>query len=735
VSARAALIVATSTYRDTRLRGLVGAAEDARALASVLQDPQVAGFDVTVLLDEPHHVVGEAIGRFYRDRRRHDLALLYFTGHGIKDDDGRLYFAMTDTNRDSPLFTALSADHISYAMEMCPSRQKVLVLDCCYSGAFPDTGSLTKDDAEVHALERFEGRGRAVLTASDATQYAFEGEVPDGGAPQSLFTHYMVRGLRTGEADLDGDGDICLDDLYSYVHDHVTDRVPHQRPKKLENVEGRIVLGRNTRWCLPPYIQDAATSPIASQRLAAVEGLAHLHRIGNEVVRARVTAQIRELTQDDSRTVAAAANSLMQHLSTQAPGGVPRNTTGVQHGRPPPGPPARAPEPNPPPQQRPAGADRDSPRRPRGAHARTRKRRRRTVAVLRALLAAVAVVGAVVGAIQLGARTSPTTPTPPDASVPMPDSAAAPGTARARRTAVSVAVPKVLETVAVGDSPSSVVFAPDGRQAYVGSITGGYLTVIRTADRSMDRIAVRAGSPRYIAFMRRTAKAYVSLMTDAVAVVDTRKRRVVGVVRAERAPYALSITPDDRQVFVPDHDSEAVTVVRTADDSVATTFRVKRSPHRVVFSGDGRLGYLANHESNLVTVLRVADRRIIAQIPVGAGKSPHSLAISPDGRRVYTTNYDGDDVSVIDVARRKVIGEIEVGDGPQAIAFAPDGNHAYVVNNLDDTISAIDTRTRDVVRVRVGDSPTSISVAPDGRLAYVSNFRDDTVSLLSVGRT
>src|SRR4051812_22371748 len=169
MSTRVALLVATSTYRDTRLRGLLGAEEDAMALASVLRDPRAAGFDVAVLMNEPHHVVGEVIGRFYRDRRRDDLALLYFTGHGLKDDDGRLYFATTDTQCDSPLFTALSADQINYAMEACSSRQKVLVLDCCYSGAFPGTGSVTKGDSDAHTLERFQGRGRAVLTASDAT--------------------------------------------------------------------------------------------------------------------------------------------------------------------------------------------------------------------------------------------------------------------------------------------------------------------------------------------------------------------------------------------------------------------------------------------------------------------------------------------------------------------------------------------------------------------------------------
>ncbi|MGQ0778853.1 MAG: caspase family protein, partial [Pseudonocardiales bacterium] len=209
---RLALLIATYQYQDTGLRQLTAPARDAESFAAVLQDPDIAGFEVTTLINEPHHRVGEAIGDFYRDRRRDDLTLLYFTGHGLKDDNGRLYLAMANTRRDSLLFTSLSAEQIDQAMSGCPSRQQVLILDCCYSGAFP-AGHIAKADTEVHALERFQGRGRTVLTASDATQYSFEGNQLHGDAAQSVFTRYLVTGLRDGSADLDGDGNIALDEL------------------------------------------------------------------------------------------------------------------------------------------------------------------------------------------------------------------------------------------------------------------------------------------------------------------------------------------------------------------------------------------------------------------------------------------------------------------------------------------------------------------------------------------
>jgi tetratricopeptide (TPR) repeat protein len=319
---RLALLIATYAYEDEGLRQLTAPGHDAEALAEVLRDPDIAGFEVTVLVNETHHRVGTALGEFFRDRHHDDLALLYFTGHGLKDEEGRLHLATTDTHRTNLMFTSLSAEQIDRAMSACMSRQQVLILDCCYSGAFP-AGMLAKSDADVHTLKQFQGRGRTVLTASDAAQYSFEGDQLHGSAPRSVFTGHLVQGLREGSADLDGDGDITLDELYAYVHDKVITELPQQRPKKQENVEGRIVIAQNVKWSLPPQLQHALHSPLATDRLGGVQQLAHLYRTGNARVRALTAEQLRLLTDDDSRSVCAAAASLTQdadHLPAAPPG-------------------------------------------------------------------------------------------------------------------------------------------------------------------------------------------------------------------------------------------------------------------------------------------------------------------------------------------------------------------------------------------------------------------------------
>jgi serine/threonine protein kinase len=318
MSKNVALLIATYQYKDPELQQLEAAAHDAESLAAVLRDSNIAGFDVTILINQPHYLVGESLGDFLQGRRRDDLTLIYITGHGIKDDDGKLYFAMTNTRRDSLLFTALSGEQVSRAMESCRSRRQILVLDCCYSGAFP-AGYTVKADTAVNTFERFKGHGRTILTASDSTQFSFVGNNLKGRAAQSIFTRHLVAGIHTGEADLDGDGDITVDELYEYVYERVTEEMPSQRPMKRVDIEGRLVIAKNINWSLPSYLKNLINSQLAIDRLNAIEHLEHLYKIGNLHVRAAVNEEIHRLGEDDSRTVSEAAKSLLQTIMPQPP--------------------------------------------------------------------------------------------------------------------------------------------------------------------------------------------------------------------------------------------------------------------------------------------------------------------------------------------------------------------------------------------------------------------------------
>ena len=121
---------------------------------------------------------------------------------------GKLYFATSNTNRKLLDATAISANFVNRMMFKSRSRRQLLLLDCCYSGAFAK-GLVSRADKKIHTGDYFdEGRGRVVLTASDSMQYSFEAETlnVEVNEPGSIFTRIIIEGLKTGKADLNKDG-------------------------------------------------------------------------------------------------------------------------------------------------------------------------------------------------------------------------------------------------------------------------------------------------------------------------------------------------------------------------------------------------------------------------------------------------------------------------------------------------------------------------------------------------
>ena len=323
---RSALIIASEQYTDPGLRALRAPASDAQALAAVLRDPDIGGFEVRTLLDEPAHVVNLTVEEFFADRQPGDLLLVHFSGHGIKDQNGELYFAASNTVLGRLGATAVAAEFVNRLMSRSRSRRVVLLLDCCYAGAF-ERGLVARAGPELGIAQQLGGRGRAVITASSAMEYAFEaGELTDAlDVPPSVFTSALVQGLQTGDADRDQDGLVGLDELYDYVYDQVRAVTPSQTPGKWTfGMEGELYIARRGRPVttpapLPSELRQAIDSPLAGVRGGAVQELAAVLR-GSHAGRALAARlALEQLTSDDSRGVAAAATAALAASAPATP--------------------------------------------------------------------------------------------------------------------------------------------------------------------------------------------------------------------------------------------------------------------------------------------------------------------------------------------------------------------------------------------------------------------------------
>ena len=240
---RYALLVAAGEYQDETLNQLRAPQQDIERLAAVLEDPDVGGFtSVTAMCDATDYEVRMAIENLLTDRDRDDLVLLYFSCHGMVDVHHRLYFATTNTQHNRPGGSAVSRSFVNEQLEMSAARAKVLVLDCCYSGAFAEGFKA----AVRSPLDGQAGRGYVVMAASDAYEYAYEADGVTEAAPRtSVFTDVLIEGLASGAADFDGDGRTGVDELFRYVYEGVTARHPNQTPRLwAHDAEPNIYLGR-----------------------------------------------------------------------------------------------------------------------------------------------------------------------------------------------------------------------------------------------------------------------------------------------------------------------------------------------------------------------------------------------------------------------------------------------------------------------------------------------------------
>lgn len=325
MSGKYGLIIANTDYTDPGLAQLTAPGKDAKEFWRVLDSPDIGAFDdVIMLLNEESSKVTENIEIFFEKKKPDDLLLLFFSGHGVKDENGSLYLAVKNTNRSRLRSTAIKSDFIRSVMDECRSRRQVLILDCCNSGAFAQ-GTKAETGGSIGTASAFEGTGygRVVLTASDATQFAWEGNkvIGEGETENSLFTHFLIKGLE-GEADRDGDGRITLDELYDYAYEKIVSITPKQTPGKWTyKQQGEILLRQSMRIedvkpvPLPSDLMDEIDDKRTYVREPAVQRLIKLLNGKNLGLAHSAREALEKIAEnDDSRTISRTAFQALEAL-------------------------------------------------------------------------------------------------------------------------------------------------------------------------------------------------------------------------------------------------------------------------------------------------------------------------------------------------------------------------------------------------------------------------------------
>lgn len=195
---RKALVVGINQYPGNELTGCVNDAIRIKELLETNQDgspnfevkfvPDIANKGYLNLLLEELFLKGDA-----------DISLFYFSGHGTDEGGGHII-----TPDCSPGDLGISMNNILRMVNKSQSKNKIIILDCCFSGRCGEIGIISSEETVL-------GDGVTIMTASRRNEYSIENKYTGHG----IFTSLLIQGLQGRAADILGN--ITPASLYSFV--------------------------------------------------------------------------------------------------------------------------------------------------------------------------------------------------------------------------------------------------------------------------------------------------------------------------------------------------------------------------------------------------------------------------------------------------------------------------------------------------------------------------------------
>ncbi|MEC3981627.1 caspase family protein [Amycolatopsis sp. H20-H5] len=233
-----ALLVGCAAYEDPNLPDLPAVRNNVRELAEVLVEPALGGLDRSVChvfedlrSDETWKIANLA-------EQAEDVLIVYYSGHGLLTDDGRLLLALADTKDHYRDHTSLQMDRLHSMIRASPAKIKVLVLDCCYAERALREFNATMGGPE----DLMEVDGAYTLCSSGANQTA----MAPAGERYTSFSGELIRLLRDG---VDNNTDLLsMDTVYhALLRSLLGKGLP--KPRQFHrNTASSLALVRNSRY-------------------------------------------------------------------------------------------------------------------------------------------------------------------------------------------------------------------------------------------------------------------------------------------------------------------------------------------------------------------------------------------------------------------------------------------------------------------------------------------------------
>lgn len=242
------MLIGAGTFRDPELPGIPAVRTNLDDLRLRLTDPEhgllAAEHCQTVADPRDQAAVGSALTAAVREAE--DLLLVYYCGHGILDDAGKLHFALTGTDTEHVGFSAIHVDLVKRMVGGARAKARVLLLDCCFSGQAVTVMSGRKS----LALAQLDLTGTYILTSTPATSVSHA----PLGARNTAFTGALLDALHIP-------GPLTLDQIHQHIEQELTSRGLPRPQRRSVGAAGNLTLTRGPVKPPPP-----PAIPLALQR-------------------------------------------------------------------------------------------------------------------------------------------------------------------------------------------------------------------------------------------------------------------------------------------------------------------------------------------------------------------------------------------------------------------------------------------------------------------------------------
>ena len=163
----------------------------------------------------------------------HDQVIIFYSGHGLRGKDNRLYLTTSETDFSQPAASAIPYDSLQYLLAYSPARQKLLLLDACSSGEFipgVENPSLpvqndilerltaqNKSAAYLKAYSYFPDLRRETGATIISSSRSYQNSAEDVTWKNGAFTKLLIEGVQSLKADLNSDAQITVSEMQQYM--------------------------------------------------------------------------------------------------------------------------------------------------------------------------------------------------------------------------------------------------------------------------------------------------------------------------------------------------------------------------------------------------------------------------------------------------------------------------------------------------------------------------------------